>query len=69
MAALPQEAEEGRRYLDELVVRVERVAQATPGSLDVTGTPTLIMLDHGKVSDVWVGKLTAEREQEVLAKL
>ena len=69
LAVLPQDADEGRRYLSELGVPVERVAQASPGSLDVTGTPTLIMLDRGKVSDVWVGKLTADREREVLDKL
>lgn len=68
-AVLPDDAEEGRRYLGELGVPVERVAQARPGSLEVTGTPTLIMLERGAVSDVWVGALPPEREAEVLARL
>ncbi len=68
-AVLPHEAEEGRRYLDELGVPVERVAQARPISLQVSGTPTLIMLERGEVSDVWVGALPPEREAEVLSKL
>lgn len=68
-AVLPQEAEEGRRYLDELGVHVERVAQAHPGSLQVSGTPTLIMLERGTVSGVWAGALSPDREAEVLAKL
>lgn len=69
IAVLPQEEEEGRRYLGELGLTIERVAQARLGTLDVTGTPTLIMLDRGKVSDVWVGALTPDREAEVLGKL
>ena len=69
LAVLPQDADEGRRYLSDLGVPVERVAQSSLGKLDVTGTPTLIMLDRGKVSDVWVGKLPDEREAEVLSKL
>lgn len=68
-AVLPHEAEEGRRYLEELGVPVERVAQARPGSLHVSSTPTLIMLERGTVSDVWVGALPPDREAEVLSKL
>ncbi|HKG15831.1 MAG TPA: hypothetical protein VKB12_21100 [Pyrinomonadaceae bacterium] len=69
LAVLPHEAQDGRRYVDELGVPVERVTQASLRALDVTGTPTLIMLDRGKVSDVWVGALTPDREAEVLSKL
>src|SRR5215218_2508142 len=69
LAVVPHDAEEGRRYLGELGVPIERVAQARLGSLDVSGTPTLIMLDRGKVSNVWVGALTPEREAEVISKL
>lgn len=69
LAVLPQGEEEGRRYLGELGVTIERVAQASLRKLDVTGTPTLILLDRGKVSDVWVGALTPDREAEVLSKL
>lgn len=69
LAVLPQETDEGRRYLNDLGVNIERVTQARLGSLDVSGTPTLIMLTRGKVSDVWVGALTPDREAEVLNKL
>ena len=69
LAVLPQGEDEGRKYLSDLGVPVERVAQASLGKLDVTGTPTLIMLTRGKVSDVWVGKLPGESEAEVLSKL
>ena len=69
LAVLPQDEDEGRKYLSDLGVPVERVKQSSLGKLDVTGTPTLIMLDRGKVSDVWVGKLPGESEAEVLSKL
>jgi len=69
LAVVPHDAEEGRKYLGELGVTVERVAQSSLRKLDVTGTPTLILLDRGKVSDVWVGALTPDREAEVLGKL
>ena len=68
-AVLPNNTEEGRRYLADLGVPVERVLQARLGSLDVTGTPTLIMLKRGAVSDVWVGALPPEAEADVLSKL
>ena len=69
LAVLPQDADEGRRYLNGLGVDIERVTQARLGSLGVSGTPTLIMLTRGKVSDVWVGALTPGREAEVINKL
>lgn len=68
-AVLPDDAEEGRRYLRELGVPVERVTQARLNSLQVSGTPTLIMLERGAISNVWVGALPPEREAEVLSKL
>ena len=69
LAVMPQSEEEGRRYLSDLGVPIERVTQASLSKLDVSGTPTLILLDRGKVSDVWVGKLPDESEAEVLSKL
>jgi hypothetical protein len=69
VAVLPQAPDEGRRYLDGLGVPVVDVAQASLGSLSVGGTPTLIMVTSGKVSDVWVGKLDTEQEAQVLSKL
>ena len=68
-AVLPNNADEARRYLADLGVPIERVVQSRLGSLNVSGTPTLIMLNRGTVSDVWVGALPPEREAEVLSKL
>jgi hypothetical protein len=69
VAVMPNDAEEARRYLSDLDVPVELLAQARLSPLQVSGTPTLIMLNRGTVSDVWVGALPPEREAEVLGKL
>lgn len=68
-AVLPHNAEDGRRYLNQLGVPIERIAQQQLASLRVSGTPTLILLQRGTVSNVWVGALTPEHEAEVLAEL
>lgn len=69
VAVLPQEPAEGQRYLSEIGVPTLDVKQASLDALSVGGTPTLIMLNRGTVSDVWVGKLDAGEESQVLSKL
>ncbi|MDX6694836.1 MAG: hypothetical protein QOF02_2439 [Blastocatellia bacterium] len=69
VAVLPQDTGEGQRYLNDLGVPAVDVKQASLDSLSVGGTPTLIMVKGGAVSDVWVGKLDTEEETEVLSKL
>jgi hypothetical protein len=70
IALLPQEVDEGRRYLSELGVAIDEVRQVAPGSLGVRGTPTLLLVNsEGEVAGVWRGKLSVEGEAEVLAKL
>ncbi|MET0622926.1 MAG: hypothetical protein ABW250_08100 [Pyrinomonadaceae bacterium] len=69
VAVLPQAPDEGRRYLSTLGVPEVEVRQASLKDLSVEGTPTLIMVSKGTVSDIWVGKLDAAEESQVLAKL
>ena len=70
VAVLPQGPDEAKEYLSGLNVPVQDVRQAPPGSLGVSGTPTLLLVDHtGAVSDVWVGKLSPDKESEVLSRL
>lgn len=69
VAVLPQDPDEGRRYLSTLGVPDVEVKQASLTALGVGGTPTLIMVSDGTVSDVWVGKLDAAEESQVLGKL
>ncbi|MPZ18149.1 MAG: hypothetical protein GEV06_09590 [Luteitalea sp.] len=70
IAVLPQEVSEGRKYLDSLNVPLKEVRQQPLGSLNVVGTPTLILVnDKGEVTDSWIGKLPADQEAEILAQL
>lgn len=70
VAVLPQDVNEGRKYLNELAVPINEVRQSTLESLGVGGTPTLILVDNkGAVTDSWVGKLPPDKESEVLSHL
>ncbi len=70
MAVLPQHVEDARSYLQSSGIAIDDVYNAQLGSIGVSGTPTLLLVDeNGIVSDVWKGKLTSEKETEVLSKL
>ncbi len=70
LAVLPQPVQEARQYLDGEGVRVDDVRQASPQSIGVSGTPTLLLVDSsGTVSQVWRGKLGPSDEDMVIAAL
>jgi len=70
VAVLPQAVDDSRKYLEGEGVRVDDVKQTQLGSIGVTGTPTLLLVDgSGKVTDAWQGKLQPEQETRVLAVL
>ena len=70
VAVLPQDVAEGAKYLNSLGVPIQDVRQAQLGTLGVSGTPTLILInDKGIVTNSWVGKLSGDREAEVLNQL
>ncbi|OLE52276.1 MAG: hypothetical protein AUG51_18750 [Acidobacteria bacterium 13_1_20CM_3_53_8] len=70
IAALPQTISEGERYLHALGVSVDGVKQASLDSINVRGTPTLMLVNSdGRVIDSWVGKLPVDQEAEVLSKV
>lgn len=70
IAVLPQSIDQGERYLEELGVGVDGVKQVTLSSINIKGTPTLILVDSdGLVVNTWVGKLSEAQQQEVLSKL
>ena len=70
IAVLPQGVEEGRKYLGDLGIAVDEVRQATPSSLGVRGTPTLLLVNKdGVITSSWRGKLPTEKEAEVMARL
>jgi peroxiredoxin len=70
LAVLPQPATEGQSYLQKLGVAVPEVLQSPLESVEVSGTPTLLLLDaQGRIQKAWVGKLRPEQEQQVVASL
>lgn len=70
VAILPQPVADGRAYLSHLDVPVPEVLQSSLDAVEVSGTPTLLLLDRqGRIEKAWVGKLNPEEEQQVLASI
>jgi hypothetical protein len=70
IAVFPQEVGEAKKYLEGLGVPIGDVRQASLSTLGVGGTPTLIIVDKsGTVQQSWIGRLSSEREQEVLGRV
>ena len=70
IAVLPQEVNESQQYLADLKVPISEVKKINPNFLGVSGTPTLILVNNaGEVIDSWTGKLSPDKEIEVLKKL
>jgi hypothetical protein len=70
LAVFPQDNNEAKQYLSGLGIQIANVKQATLDSIGVRGTPTLMIVDaSGKVKQAWVGKLTPEKESEVLNRI
>jgi thioredoxin-related protein len=70
VAVLPNSREESLQYLKENGVEIQEIKQARIDSINVHGTPTLITTDEkGEVVNYWMGKLTSQKEGEVLENL
>jgi thioredoxin-related protein len=70
VAVVPHDISEGKKYLNDINLSINDIIQLSPSSLNIQGTPTLILVDKtGTVTAVWPGKLTAEREENVLKRL
>ena len=70
VAVFPTAIEESAAHLQKLGLTNMEVKQSSLGGLQVSGTPTLILTnDKGEVTDYWVGKLTPDKETEVINKL
>lgn len=70
IAVLPQAISEAQSYLSNEQVSVDEVRQGSFPDLQIGGTPTLLLVDYrGLVENVWVGKLPANKEKEVLEKI
>lgn len=70
VAVLPDSREEGIQYLKENGVEIQEFRQSKLGEINVRGTPTLILTDEkGEVLNSWIGKLSFEKENEVMDSL
>lgn len=70
IAVLPQTVDEAKNHLKGLGVNINEVYSSPLRSIGVTATPTLLLVNEsGVVSEMWRGKLTSDRETEVLNKL
>jgi thioredoxin-related protein len=70
VAVFPQPIKESQAYLTNLGVATDDMREAPLAALDIGATPTIILADdQGKVISSWRGKLTAEKEAEVLSKI
>ena len=70
VAVLPNSREEGSQYLRENGVEIQDIQQAQLNSVNVRGTPTLILVNNkGEVLDSWIGKLPTSKEDEIVGSL
>jgi thiol-disulfide isomerase/thioredoxin len=70
VAVLPQSTGDGEDYLKRLGVSVDEVRQVPLNSINVRGTPTLLLVNNeGVVVNEWIGRLPTEQEAEVLSKV
>jgi hypothetical protein len=57
-----------RDYLDSLGVRIADVRQVDFEPVGIEATPTLVSVNQkGRITRLWVGKLSPEKEREVFA--
>ena len=69
IAVVPGDKAEVSKYLGELGVAVDGIVNASLADIHVSATPTLVLVDRsGRVSNVWVGKLDTNRENEVIQR-
>lgn len=70
VAVFPQTVEESTAHLNQLGLIGLEVKQVPISQLDASGTPTLILTNgKGEVTNYWVGKLTPDKETEVINKV
>lgn len=63
----PNQETEVMQYVQQNGLDLETIASVDFSALNISGTPTLILLDDdGRVLDFWVGKLPQEQEQQVV---
>ena len=67
IAVLPDTVENSREHLNKLEVPFSEIKEAHLKSVKVSATPALLLVDKtGTVIAGWIGKLSSEKEQEVI---
>lgn len=67
VAVLPQPQAEAQKFLQDAGVEANQVVTATPDTLGVRGTPTVLLVDSsGKVKHEWVGRLDQSGQKDLL---
>jgi hypothetical protein len=70
LAIMPDNKTSGSEVLRTAGIEIESVFEQPLKSIQVLGTPTLLLLDaSGKVEKAWVGQLSPDGEAEVIAAL
>jgi len=71
IAVLPTSIEKSKAHLNELGLTNLEVRRSPLDSIQVSGTPTTLILmnEKGEITDYWVGKLPSDKETEVINKL
>lgn len=70
VAVFPTSVGESKAHLNELGLTSLEVKRSPLENIQVSGTPTLILTNEkGEITDYWIGKLTPEKEAEVVDKL
>jgi hypothetical protein len=74
VAVFPQELTQdvipGKKYIEDMGLAIDEVKQVTPGSVGVPGFPALVLVDNtGTAKNVWVGRLSVDKEIEVIDAL
>lgn len=70
IAVFSQPEKEAKEYLKANSIGITDVQNASLASVGVRGTPSILLVNgEGVVSEYWRGRLQADKESEVLAKL
>lgn len=69
-AVFPNSSDEVRRYVEKQKLREDALESVDLNTLQVSATPTLILIDrNGVVLNFWIGKLSEQDQQEVMKSI
>jgi hypothetical protein len=70
VAVLPQGLDDSRKYLRKIGFAADEIRRSSLSDVGVRGTPTLFLVNgSGMITDVWDGKLSPAREDNLIARL